>query len=132
MFRSTFATTAPNKNWLRSNYKQLKQLVDAAIHESDEKLSQIQARQIELKHQESKNRQSYNNVIDRSLSKKTQAEVKSTFASKQRIICKIMKDQQFPMLYNDRIYKTMVSDSNDFYKRAMTRPDKMAVKCTEV
>ncbi len=36
------------------------------------------------------------------------------------------------MLYNDRIYKTMVSDSNDFYKKAMSRPDKMAVKCTEV
>lgn len=36
------------------------------------------------------------------------------------------------MLYNDRIYTTMLTNANDFYKKAMLKPDKMALRCISV
>mmetsp|Transcript_5168 Transcript_5168/g.6883 ORF Transcript_5168/g.6883 Transcript_5168/m.6883 type:complete len:96 (-) Transcript_5168:1448-1735(-) len=51
------------------------------------------------------------------------------FERNNQIMTRMARDKRFSTLFNDRVFKTLLTDGHNFYRQAAQRPEKMTKKC---
>ena len=131
-FRSTFTsgfTATQNKAWLRENYRQLRLKIDDLTREANSRMDRVKERHSEVKLNESNRRSHANSIADRTLTRRSNDEIKAMFERNNRVMNKTSQDKRFSTLSNDRVFKSLLSDAHNFYQSAVRRPDQMTKKC---
>jgi len=57
--------------------------------------------------------------------------IKASFKTNDRITAKIMKDETVPVLYNDSVFKTLLTEARNFYQKASTHLGQVVTRCCE-
>ena len=132
MFRSTFVAgmSGSIRSSQRENFKQLKHLVEKTIQESDENFEKIQERFHKLQGQDYSSQVNAENERPPPLPRGLE-QMKASFTENDRIIAKMVKVQSKPILFNDSIFKMLLTDASKFYQKAMPHLDQVVALCCE-
>jgi DNA-binding ferritin-like protein len=110
----------------KENYKQLKHLVEKIIRESDDQVDKIKERFLKLNQDHSNAENERPPTFQRSAE-----QIKACFKENNRILTKMVKDESMPILFNDSVFKVLLTDACKFYQKAMHHLDQVVAHCYE-